>query len=73
MKISENNTRYWNPLPYVSLDKTLNPYRGGIGMKQYNSSKTAKYGLSLYDAKVSNMYSTLAYTSKPEVIGEYYY
>ena len=73
MKINENNTRYWNTLPYVSLDKTFNPYREGIGMKPYNPSKPAKYGLSLCYAKVSNTYSTLAYTCKPEVIGEYYY
>ena len=77
MKINENNGRYRNPLPYVSVDETLYPYRGRIGMKQQNPSKPVKYGLlyqSLCDAKVPYTYSTLPYAGKPEVIGanDYY-
>ena len=45
MKMNKNNGRCRNPLPYVSVDETLYPYRGRIGMKQYNPSKPAKYGL----------------------------
>ena len=56
MKTNENNGRCRNPSPYVSVDETLYPYRGRIGMKQYSPSKPAKYGLlyrSLCDAKVA--------------------
>ena len=45
MKMNENNGRCRNPSPYVSVDETLYPYRGRIGMKQYNPSKSKKYGL----------------------------
>ena len=72
MKMNENNGRCRNLSPYVSVDETLYPYRGRIGMKQYNPSKPAKYGLlyqSLCDAKVPYMYSALPYARKPEVIG----
>ena len=77
MKINESNGRCRNPLPYVSVDETLYPYRGRIGMKQYNPSKPAKYGLlyrSFCDAKVPYTYSTLPYAGKPEVIraNDYY-
>ena len=77
MKINENNGRCRNLSPYVSVDETLYPYRGRIGMKQYNPSKPAKYGFlyqSLCDVKVPYMYSTLPYAGKPEVIGanDYY-
>ena len=71
MKINQSNGRCRNPLPYVSVDETLYPYRGRIDMKQYNPSKPAKYGLlygSLCDAKVPYMYSTLPYAGKLEVI-----
>ena len=67
-----------NPLPYFDVDETLHPYRGRIGMKQYNPSKPAKYGLlyqNLCDAKVLYTYShpTIC-PKKPEVIGanDYY-
>ena len=77
MKMNENNGRCLNPSPYVIVDETLYPYRERIGMKQYNSSKPAKYGLfyrSLCDAKVLYTYSTLPYAEKPKVIGanDYY-
>ena len=45
MKMNQNNGRYGNPSPYASVDESLCPYRGRIGMKQYNPSKLAKYGL----------------------------
>ena len=72
MKMNENNGRCRNPSPYVSVDETIYPYRGRIGMKQYNPSEPAKYDLlyqSLCDAKVPYTYSTLPYAQKPEVIG----
>ena len=72
MKMNENNKRCRNPLPYISVDETLYPYRGRIGMKEYNPCKPAKFGLlyrSLCDAKVGYTYSTLPYAGMPEVIG----
>ena len=77
MKMNENNGRCRNPSPYVNVDETLYPYHRRIGMKQYNLSKPAKYGLfyrSLCDATVPYTYSTLPYVGKPEVIGanDYY-
>ena len=72
MRMNENNGRCRNPLPYVSADETLYPYRGRIGMKQYKPSKPEKYGLlyrSLCDAKVPYTNSTLPHAGKPEVIG----
>ena len=77
IKMNENNGRCRNPSPYVSVDKTLYPYSGRIGMKQCNPSKPAKYGIlygSLCDAKVPYKYYTLPYAGKPEVIGanDYY-
>ena len=60
---------------YVSMGETLYPYHGRIGMKQYNPSKPANYGLlypRLCDAKVPYIYiySTQPHDGKPEVIGE---
>ena len=77
MKMNEINGRCCNPLPYVSVDETLYPYCGRIGMKQYNPSKPAKYALlhqSLCDEKILYTYSNLPYARKPEVIGakDYY-
>ena len=71
-KMNKNNRRCRNPLPFVSVDETLYPYRGRIVMEQYNPSKPAKYELlyrSLSDAKVPYRYSSLPYAGKPEVIG----
>ena len=77
MKMSKNNEKCHNPLPYVSVDETLYPYRERIGMNQYNPSKLAKYGLlyrRLCDTKVPYTYSALPYAGKPEVFGanDYY-
>ena len=76
-KVNVNNAKLRVPSPYVSVDETLYPYRGKIGMKQYNPSKPAKYGLlyrSLCDAKVPYTYYTLPYADNPNVIGnnDYY-
>ena len=71
MNMNNNNGRCHNPWPHASVGETLYPYRGRIGMKQYNLSKLVKYGLlyrSLCDAKVLYTYSTLSYVEKPEVI-----
>ena len=38
MKMNESKGRCRNPLLYVSVDETLYPYRGRIGMKQNNPS-----------------------------------
>ena len=76
MKMNKNNGRCRNTLPYVGVDETLYTYRGRIGMKQYNPSKPAKYGLlyrSFCDAKVPYTYSTLPYAGNPEVTGANYY
>ena len=55
--------RYCNPTPYVNVDTTLHPYHGRTGMKQYNPSKPAKYGLL-------HRSLTLPYAARPEVIDE---
>ena len=56
------------PSTFVSVDKTLYPYRGKIGIKQYNPLKPAKYGLlyrNLCDAEVPCIYFMLPYNGKP--------
>ena len=42
MKMNESNGSCHNPSPYISVDETLYPYHGRIGMKQYNPSKPGK-------------------------------
>ena len=57
-----------SPSPYLAIDETLYPYRGPIGIKKYNPSKPAKYGLlnhNLCDAVVPYTYYTLPYAGKP--------
>ena len=57
-----------SPLPYLGIDETLYPYCVSVGIKQYNLSKPAKYGLyyrSLCDAVVTCTYYTLPYPRKP--------
>ena len=59
------------PSDLLSLDETLYPFRGRIGIKQYNPNKPAKYGLlyrSISDAKLPYTYNTLPYAGKPNVI-----
>ena len=70
--MNKNNASARYPSPYLAIGKTLYPYRGHIGFKQYNPSKPAKYGLlyrSLCDSSISYTYYTLPYSGKPEVIG----
>ena len=70
------NARARIPSPYTSIDETLYPYRGRIGMKQYNPSKPSKYGLlyrSICDASLPYTYWTLPYAGKPENPGSPFY
>ena len=60
-------------LPFLAVDKTLYPYRGHVGIKQYNPSKPAKYGLSCHSlcyAVVLYTYFTQTYVRKPSQINE---
>ena len=69
--VNQNNGKMRNPSYNLAIDKTLFPFRGRIGMKQYNPSKPAKYGLlyrSLCDAVVPYTYITLPYAGKPDDI-----
>ena len=57
--MNEQNSKRCFPSPLLTVDKTLYPYHGSIGFKQYNPSKPAKYGLlyrSLCDSPVSYTY-----------------
>ena len=61
---------------FASVDEKLCPYRGNIGIKQYNPSKPPKYGLlyrSLCDAEVPYTYFTLPYNCKPDSPDNEYY
>ena len=69
--VNQNNGKMRNPSYYLAIDEILYPFRGRIGMKQYNPSKPAKYGLlyrSLCDAVVPYTYITLPYAGKPDDI-----
>ena len=44
-EINQRNGKMRFPTSYLAIDETLYPYRGRIGMNQYNPSKPAKYGL----------------------------
>ena len=66
-----NNTKHRIPSRYLSVDETLYPYRGHIGMKQYILSKPVKCGIlyrRLCDAKLPYTYYTLTYAGRPEEI-----
>ena len=57
-----------SPQPYLTIGKTLYPYRGFVGIKQYNPNKSAKYGFlyhSLRNAILPYMYYTLPYAGEP--------
>ena len=68
---NKNISKFRYPSSYLAVDETLYPYRGRTGLKQYNPSKPAKYGL-LYrlicDATVPYTYFSLPYAGKPEVL-----
>ena len=56
------------PPIYLTVDETLYPYRGATGIRTYNPSKPARYGLliiSLSDAEVPYSYMSLPYAGKP--------
>ena len=75
-KMNVNNAKARTPSFYTSIDETLYPYRGHIGLKQYNPSKPSKYGLlyrSLCDASTPYTYWTLPYAGKPDVLGSEFY
>ena len=57
--------RYLSPL--LAIDETLHPYRGYIGLKQYNPNRTAKYGLlhhNLCGSSIPYTYYSLPYGGK---------
>ena len=57
------------PSLHVTVDDTLCPYRGATGLRTYNPSKPARYGLliiSLSDGEVPYTYMSLPYAGKPE-------
>ena len=68
---NKNISKFRYPSSYLAVDKTLNLYRERIGLKQYNPSKPAKYGLLhclLCDAIVPYTYFSLPYAGKLEVL-----
>ena len=67
-QINENNVRWRNPSELLAIDET--PYEGTIEFKQYNPSKSSKYGLlyrSLCDSVTNYTYSSLPYADKSDV------
>ena len=65
--MNENDARMRHPSPLLASDETLYPYPGHIGLKQYNPSKPAKYGLlyrSLCDSSIRYTYYSLLYAGK---------
>ena len=57
---------------YLATHETLYPYRGRIGIKQYNPSKPAKYGL-LYRSLCNSTINIIhlfyfAYAGKPNKV-----
>ena len=75
-QVNAQNAKMRGPSTYLSVDETLYPYRGKIGIKQYNPAKPAKYGLlyrSLCDAEVPYTYYTLPYNGKPDRPDNEYY
>ena len=56
----------------MAIDETLYSYRGRIGIKQFNPSKPAKYGLiyrSLCNSTIPCTYFTLPYAGKLNNVG----
>ena len=56
-----------SPSPYLDMDETFYPYRGSVGIKQYNPNKVTKYELlycSLCDTVAPYTYYTLPYDQK---------
>lgn len=44
-QVNKNNATHCISSAYLVIDETLYPYREHISIKQYNPSKSAKYGL----------------------------
>ena len=70
-KINKNSATNRYPSPYLAIDGTLYPYRGHINFKQYNPSKSTKYGMlyrSLCKSSIQYTYFTilLPCAGKPE-------
>ena len=68
---NENCPQLRTPSEYLSIDETLNPYRGKIIIRQYNPNKPAKYGIlyrRISDSHVPYTYYTLPYARKPDEI-----
>ena len=60
---------------HLTVDETLYPYRGRIGLKTYDSNKPANYGLliiSMSDTEVAYTYFSLPYSRKPENPDQFY-
>ena len=57
--VNKKNASMSSLSPYLATDEIFYPYRGSIGINQYNPSRPAKYGLlyrSLCDAVVLYTY-----------------
>ena len=62
------NAKMRIPSIYLAVGETFYPYRGATGIRTYNPSKPARYGLliiSLSDAEVPYTYMSLTYAGKP--------
>ena len=73
--LNKQNATMRTPSQYLTIDETLYPYRGQIGIKVYNPSKPVRYDLliiSICDAELPNTYFSLPYAGKPQIPREYY-
>ena len=64
------------PSAHVAIDEILYPYRAGIGFRQYNPKKPAKFGLlfrSLRESAVQYTYFSLPSAGKPEGTADDFY
>ena len=58
-----------SPHDYLALDETLYPMRTGLNFKQYNRSKSAKYGMlfrSINSARFPYSFTAVVYTGRPK-------
>ena len=68
--LNDRNAKMRIPSLHVTVDETLYPYRGAIGLRIYNPNKPARYGLliiSLSDGEVPYIYESSIFgkTRKP--------
>ena len=69
--MNERNARMRHLSPLLAIDETFYPYRGHIGLEQYNPNKPVKYGLvyrSLCDSSIPYTYHSLPYGGKQEKV-----